>query len=146
MAKSAIRSETAAATSAKPEVRGRAVPYLTVEGATRAAAFYAAAFGAQEVARHPVDEQGRTMHIHLYINGGSVMLSDAFPEHGYPMKTPQGFSIVLPIDDGIETWWDRAVKAGAKVEMPLQDMFWGDRYGQLRDPFGILWALIAPIR
>ena len=127
-------------------MRGRAVPYLTVDGATKAAAFYIEAFGAQEVARHPVDEQGRTMHIHLYINGGSIMLSDAYPEHGYPLQAPQGFSVMLPIDDDIEMWWDRAVKAGAKIEMPLQDMFWGDRYGQLRDPFGVQWALNAPIR
>ena len=67
MAKVARKSEAAAATSANPEVHGRAVPYLTVDGGTRAAEFYAKAFGAQEVGRHPVDEHGRTMHIHLYM-------------------------------------------------------------------------------
>ena len=64
-------------------------PYLSVDGASRAAEFYARAFGAEEVARHPVDEKGRTMQIHLYVNGGSLMLSDAYPEHGHPLEAPQ---------------------------------------------------------
>jgi len=132
-------------TDAAPEARGGVVPYLQVDGAVKAAEFYARAFGAEEVARHPVDEQGRTMHVHLYLNGGSLMLSDAYPEHGYPLQAPQAFSLMLPVDD-IDAWWDRAVAAGAEVVTPLQVMFWGDRYGQLRDPFGVLWAMNAPVK
>jgi uncharacterized glyoxalase superfamily protein PhnB len=132
-------------TSNKPEVLGGVVPYLTVEGAAKAAAFYANAFGAFEVARQPVDGQGRTMHIHLHLNGGSVMLSDAYPEHGHPLKTPQGFMLHLQVED-VDAWWDRAVAAGAEIVLPLQLMFWGDRYGQLRDPFGVLWSLSEPGR
>ena len=128
-----------------PDVRGGVVPYLQVDGAVKAAEFYEKAFGAKEVGRMPPDEQGRTMHIHLHINGGSLMLSDAYPEHGYPAQAPQAFDIMLPVDD-IEAWWNRAVEAGAEIKMPLADMFWGDRYGQLRDPFGVSWAMNAPIR
>src|SRR3954453_23121345 len=74
------------APSETPQVLGGVAPYLTVDGADAAAAFYKHAFGADEVFRHPGDERGRTMHIHLVINGGSVMLSDPFPEYGHPLK------------------------------------------------------------
>ena len=123
-----------------PQVKGSPAPYLMVDGAIKAAEFYKRAFGAQEVARHPPDAKGRTMHIHLYVNGGSLMLSDAYPEHGHPWKEPQGFNLHLQVDD-VDKWWDRAIKAGAESRMPVQLMFWGDRYGQLRDPFGIVWGI-----
>ena len=83
------------------------------------------------------------MHVHLYINDGSLMLSDAYPEHGHPLKKPQAFALTLNIGD-IDAWWKRAVEAGAEVVMPVADMFWGARYGQLRDPFGVDWALNQP--
>lgn len=130
--------------AANPQVLGGVAPYLTVDGASRAAEFYKRAFGAEEVARHPVDEKGRTMHIHLYIKGGSVMLSDAYPEYGHALQTPQAFALHLQVDD-VDAWWNRAVEAGAKIEMPLQIMFWGDRYGQLRDPVGVLWSIGGPV-
>lgn len=123
-----------------PKVLGGVVAYLTVDGAAKASGFYQRAFGATEEFRNPLDEQGRTMHIHLYINGSSVMLSDAYPEHGHPLKEPQGFNMTLQVDD-IDRWWARAVNAGAQVVMPITKMFWGARYGQLRDPFGILWSM-----
>jgi PhnB protein len=126
-----------------PDVLGGVAPYLSVDGAARASEFYQRAFGAQEVARHPVDEQGRTMHIHLYINGGSVMLSDPYPEHGHPVQRPQAFTLHLHVDD-VDAWWERAVEAGSEIVLPLQLMFWGDRYGQLKDPFGVFWSLSAP--
>lgn len=124
---------------------GGLVPYLTVDGAAKAAEFYARAFGAQEEARMPLDEKGRTMHIHLYVNGSSLMLSDAYPEYGHPLEKPQSFNLTLVVDD-IDTWWKRAVDAGATVVTPVEKMFWGDRYGQLRDPFGIIWALNEPAK
>ena len=127
------------ATEAQPQVLGGVVPYLSIDGAVKAAEFYGKALDAREVARHPVDEQGRTMHLHLLINGGSVMLSDPYPEHGYGLKTPQAFNLLLPVTD-IDKWWKRAVDAGMEVTTPLQLMFWGDRYGSLRDPFGVEWS------
>ncbi|MET0499807.1 MAG: glyoxalase/bleomycin resistance/extradiol dioxygenase family protein [Steroidobacteraceae bacterium] len=119
------------------------VPYLTVSSASGASAFYQKAFGATEAARHPLDEKGRTMHIHLYINGASLMLSDAYPEHGHPLQQPSSFNLTLQVKD-IDAWWARAMAAGAESVMPVQQMFWGDRYGQLRDPFGVAWAMNQP--
>jgi len=130
----------AAAHTPQPQVLGGIVPYLSLDGASRAAAFYAKAFGAREVFRHPTDDQGRSMHIHLYLNGGSLMLADPFPEHGHPHQPAQGYTLHLKVDD-VDTWWQRAVAAGAEVVLPLQKMFWGDRYGQVRDPFGVLWSM-----
>ncbi len=124
-------------------VKGGVIAYLMVDGATKAAAFYKKSFGAEVAAAHPVDDKGRTMHIHLYINDGSLMLSDAFPDYGHPAVKPQGFTLTLNVAD-IDFWWNRAVEAGAEVVMPLADMFWGARYGQLRDPFGFDWALNQP--
>jgi uncharacterized glyoxalase superfamily protein PhnB len=130
---------------ANPEVKGGVVAYLQVDGAMKMAEFYTRAFGAEVAAAHPVDDKGRTMHIHLYINGSSVMLGDAYPEHGCPLQQPQAFNLTLPVSD-IDAAWKRAVEAGAEVVMPVQEMFWGDRYGQLRDPAGVLWAMNEPKR
>lgn len=124
--------------------RGAVVPYLTLEGAAKAAAFYAEAFGATEVFRYPVDEQGRTMHIHLHLNGGSVMLSDAYPEHGAPALPPQGFQLQLMLEGGIEAAFQRAAAAGCEVVTPVQKMFWGDLWGQVRAPWGVLWGMNQP--
>jgi PhnB protein len=129
---------------AQPAVRGGLVAYLQVKGATRASEFYQRAFGATEVARHPVDEQGRTMHVHLYVNGSSLMLADAYPEYGHAHQDPQAFNLTLQVDD-IDAWWQRAVAAGAAVVLPVQEMFWGARYGQLRDPFGVSWSMNQPL-
>ncbi len=130
---------------ANPEVKGGAIPYLSIDGAVKAVDFYKRAFAAEVAMLVPPDEKGRTMHAHLYINGSSVMLSDFYPEHGHPPVAAQGFNIMLMVD-GVDAWWDRAVSAGATVAMPLADMFWGARYGQLRDPFGVTWAMNEPIR
>ena len=80
-----------------PKVKGSPAPYLMVDGAIKAAEFYKRAFGAEQVACVPPDDKGRTMHVHLYINGGTVMLSDAYPEHGHPWKEPQGFNLHLQV-------------------------------------------------
>ena len=128
-----------------PQVKGGAIAYLTVDGAVKAAEFYQQAFAAEVVAMHPPDDKGRTMHCHLYINGGSVMLSDPYPEHGVPYVPAAGFSLMLPVKD-VDAWWQRAVDAGCTGNMKPEDMFWGDRYGQLRDPFGIKWSIATPIK
>jgi PhnB protein len=77
------------------------------------------------------------------INGGWIMLSDDFPEMGFAAPAPGGFTLHLQVDDA-DAWWARALEAGASVKMPLADQFWGDRYGQLRDPFGHLWSIASP--
>lgn len=126
-----------------PKVLGGLVPYLSIDGVFKAADFYKAAFGAEEAFVYPPDDTGRTMHLHLYINGSSLMLSDGYPEYGHPAEKPQGYAMQLMVDD-IDFWWDRAVKAGAEIIMPVERMFWGDRYGQLRDPFGVTWSMNEP--
>lgn len=128
-----------------PPVKGGIVPYLTVDGAMKAADFYKAAFGAEVASVLPPDEKGRTCHVHLYINGGSLMLSDHFPEYcPEPMAAPAGFNLTLQTDD-IDAAVARAETAGGTVVMPVQEMFWGARYGQVRDPFGIVWAFNQPL-
>lgn len=128
-----------------PKPLGGLTPYLQIDGALKAAEFYKKAFGAEQAFLVPPDEQGRTMHIHLYVNGSSVMISDFYPEHGHAAKTPQGFTMQLHLADAdVDRWWQRAVDAGCEVTTPLQLMFWGDRWGALRDPFGVEWALNAP--
>lgn len=129
------------------QVLGGLTPYLGIDGATKAAAFYEKAFGARHVFAYPPDEQGRTMHIHLHVNGSSLMLGDFYPEHGHPVKAVQACTMQLHLtEENIDEWWQRAVDAGCEVTTPLQVMFWGDRWGALRDPFGVEWAMNAPIK
>ena len=121
------------------ETKGGVVAYLAIDGAVKATEFYKQAFGATVAFQHPVDDRGRTMHIHLYVNGSSVMLGDFYPEHGHAKETPAAFTMQLIVDD-IHKWFDRAVAAGCEVVTPPQKMFWGDTWGQVRDPFGVTWA------
>jgi PhnB protein len=136
-------TQTLDAPAALPAQKGGVAPYLTLDGARKAADFYVKALAAEIAVIMPPDDKGRYIHIHLYINGGSVMLSDAFEDHGHAWTPPAGFSLTLSVDDA-DAWADRAAKAGAEVIMPVQDMFWGDRYGQVRDPFGVIWAFNQP--
>lgn len=121
------------------------VPYLTIDGASEASAFYQAAFGARELARMPADGK-RLMHCHLEINGGALMLSDNFPEHGLPpvQRTPSD-TLQLVVSEG-QKWWNRAIQAGCKEKQPYALAPWGDNYGQLIDPFGVTWAIASPAR
>lgn len=115
------------------------IPYLRPANAAESIDFYKKAFAATEVDRRPTDD-GRVMHCHLQINGGALMMSDAFPEHGYPFEGYKGVMLTLVVADG-QAWWDRAVAAGCSVVLPFDVQFWGDRYGQLTDPFGVSWAI-----
>ncbi|OAP41287.1 DUF4440 domain-containing protein [Sinorhizobium glycinis] len=121
------------------------IAYLNVEDADATAKFYARAFGAKEEDRKYAEDGKRLIHCHLTINGGALMLNDPFPEFGFPWKPPEGFVLHLIVDDA-HSWWERAVAAGAEVTMPLEIAFWGDYYGQLRDPFGITWGIVSPVK
>lgn len=123
-------------------------PHLTIRDGRAAEAidFYKAAFGATEHTRMAGEDGKRLMHAHLTINNGSVMLHDDFPEYsGGPAPAPASVVLHLQVDD-VDAWMARAAAAGAEVTMPAEDMFWGDRYGQLRDPFGHAWAVGAPVK
>jgi PhnB protein len=129
--------------NAKP--KGSLVPYVSVDGAVKAADFYKKAFGAEVAAIHPPDAQGRTMHVHLYVNGSSLMLSDPFPEHGHPLRQPAAFTLTLLVED-VDAWFERAVRSGCTGTTPPSDMFWGDRFASLKDPFGVDWGLNGPVK
>ena len=115
-------------------------PYLAVGDAAGAIDWYKRAFGAKEVNRQ-LEPTGKIMHASLKIGHSFVMLSDIFP--GSDMRDPRsaGPSVNLHIlSKDIDKIFESAVKAGAKVTMPLEDQFWGDRYGKLTDPYGHSWG------
>jgi uncharacterized glyoxalase superfamily protein PhnB len=125
-----------------PAVNG-VVPYINLEGAAAASEFYQRAFGAQELFRLPAEDGKRLMHCHLKINGADVMISDCFPEMGgdeFRFQPTNSMTLHLQVTD-IDAWVKRAVDAGARLTMPVELMFWGDRFGKILDPFQINWSL-----
>ena len=126
---------------------GGITAHLTIRDgkAKEAIDFYGAAFGA-ECAMDPfmADDGKRVMHAHLTINGGSLMLNDDFPEYGGAATPPGSTTLHLQVSDA-DAAWNRALEAGAVEKFPLADQFWGDRYGQVTDPFGFTWSIGAPI-
>ena len=127
-----------------PEGYHTATPYLVVNDAARAIEFYKKAFGAQELARM-AGPDGKIGHAEIKIGDSPIMLSDEMMGN----KSPQSLggspvSIFLYVED-VDTAFNRATSAGAKEEMRPADMFWGDRFGKLTDPFGHSWALATHI-
>lgn len=122
-------------------------PHIVVGGADRAAAFYRDAFGAEEVSRIPTPD-GRLMSVELRIDGGSLHLADEFPE--MEVLAPPSFggtAVVLTLEvTDAEAVFAQAVAAGAEVRRALRDTFWGDRHGQLEDPFGHRWNVAQHLR
>lgn len=126
-------------------------PHLAVSDAAAAIEFYKNAFGATELSRHMAPDGKRIMHAALLVNGAVVMLSDEFPEYmeGKRMAPDAlgGTPVVLHLNvKDADPVFNQAVAAGAKVRMPLMDQFWGDRYGQVTDPFGHVWSVGAAIK
>ena len=121
------------------------LPMITVVGGAAAVDFYTRAFEAVEEYRAVGPDSGKIMHSRLAINGGYLLLSDDFPEFrgGSAPPPPAAVTLHLQVDDA-DVWWDRAVREGAEVQMPIGDQFWGDRYGQIRDPFGHVWSIGGP--
>jgi PhnB protein len=127
---------------------GGVTAHLTIRGnrAAEAIDFYRQAFGAESVMDPvPAEDGKRILHAHLLINGGHLMLNDDFPEYGRPEKEPGGLTLHLQVTDA-DAAWQRAISAGATEIMPLGDQFWGDRYGQITDPFGFRWSIGAPVK
>ncbi len=125
-------------------------PYLVVDDAAAAIDFYVKAFNAVELGRVPGPD-GRLIHAAVQINGSTVMLNDDFPEmtDGKSM-TPKALggtpvTIHLTVTD-VDDRFQRAIDAGATVVKPLEDQFWGDRYGVVQDPFGHQWSMGQPVR
>src|SRR5947209_8913109 len=131
-----------------PEGYHTLTPFMTVRDAERAIDFYKRAFGAEErgVMKGP---DGKVMHAELKIGDSIIMLADEFPDFGVVSPESQGggtsMGLHIYIED-VDAAFDRAVKAGAKVEMPVMEQFWGDRYGKLKDPFGHRWSIATHTR
>jgi len=117
-------------------------PHIIVQDATRAIDFYKKAFGAQEQTRHMAPDGKTVMHAQLKIGNSMLMLANEFPPMCVSPKARGGTSVTLHLYvENVDAAFDRAVKAGCTVKMPVSDQFWGDRYGQVEDPFGHLWSL-----
>jgi uncharacterized glyoxalase superfamily protein PhnB len=122
-------------------------PHIVVQGAERAAVFYRDAFGAEEIERVPVPD-GRLMSIQLQLGGGVLHVCDEFPEMGVLAPSSiGGTAVVLSLEvSDVDAAFERACAAGAGVRQPPADMFWGDRHGQLEDPFGHRWNISCHMR
>ncbi|HEX8818956.1 MAG TPA: VOC family protein [Archangium sp.] len=117
-------------------------PSIVVRGADKAIEFYKKAFGAKELSRMPGPD-GKLLHAEIKIGDSIVMLSDEFPGMGSSSPETIGgtpSSLMIYTRD-VDALFNQALAAGAKVSMPLADMFWGDRYGRVKDPFGHDWQL-----
>lgn len=120
-------------------------PYLTVSSAAEAIPFYEKAFGAHELFRNAAGD--RIMHAQVMIGDSIVMMSDEFPDYGCLGPQPgtrSPVTIHLYVEN-VDDVFAQAVEAGAEVVMPVQDMFWGDRFGTVKDPFGHLWSISTHI-
>ena len=116
--------------------------YLAVEDAAKAIDFYKEAFGAEETIRMPGPD-GKIAHAELQIGDSKLMLSDPMPQSTVLPPSQRGgptASVFMYVED-VDATFDQATAAGADVEMELQDMFWGDRFGSLSDPFGHIWSI-----
>jgi PhnB protein len=126
-----------------PEGYHTVTSYLTVRNGADAIEFYKRAFGAQETERITGPDNKSVMHAEIKIGDSIVMLSDEFPQG--KTRSPQSLggttcSLFLYVPD-VDAAFRRALDAGATVAMPLADMFWGDRFGTVADPFGHVWGL-----
>jgi len=126
---------------------GTVTAYLSVEGGLAAIEFYKKAFGAREVSRR-VTPNGRLIHGQLEIGNSMLFLSDVFPDSDTAAPSSIGTTTVtLHIyTEDVDALWDRAVAAGAKVSIPLENQYWGERYGKLVDPFGHQWTVSMQVK
>ena len=127
---------------AVPKASGSLIPGLAIRGASDAIAFYEKAFGAKELSRMPGPD-GKLLHAELKLGDRVLYLGDESPEMGAPSPQTLGGSPVslMHYVKDVDAVYARAVAAGAKPVMPPADMFWGDRYGMVLDPWGHRWAL-----
>ena len=143
-------AKSAARKPAAPFGYRSATPYIVLRGAAQAIDFYKAALGATERMRMPTPDGARLMHAEIQIGDSVIMMSDEFPEMNTGARAPNVLgattgSIHL-YSEQVDELFARAVAAGMTVLMPLADMFWGDRYCKLRDPFGHHWSIGKQVR
>lgn len=130
-----------------PDWMHTVTPHLVCNGAAEAIEFYKKAFGAEEMMRL-AGTDGKLMHGAIRIGDSMIMLADEYAEcNSLGPKALKGSPVVLHLQvEDVDSSFARAVEAGATVVMPLEDMFWGDRYGQVEDPFGHCWAMATHVR
>jgi uncharacterized glyoxalase superfamily protein PhnB len=130
-----------------PDGMHTVTPHLICAGAADAIEFYKKAFNAVEEVRLP-GPQGRLMHAMIRIEGSAVMLVDEMPEWGaLSPKSLKGSPVTIHLYvENVDASVQRAVSAGAKITMPPADMFWGDRYAKVEDPFGHHWSVATHVR
>lgn len=130
-----------------PEGMHTLTPHLVCAGAAEAIEFYKKAFGAEPLGSLPAPD-GKLMHAMIRIGDSMLMLVDEFPEGcSLSPKTLKGSPVTLHLYvEDVDQAFERAIAAGAKAVMPVDDMFWGDRYGVLEDPFGHRWSIATHIR
>ena len=121
--------------------------HIVVRGAADAADWYVQALGAEVGRRIPIPG-GRFIEIELQFGDSSVMIADEFPDLGVlsPQSLGGTYSALHIATDDVDALWQRAIDAGAEIHQPLADMFWGDRHGQIIDPFGHRWGLSQHLR
>jgi hypothetical protein len=124
-------------------VKGGIVAYLSRRGRDQGRRILQKGFAAQPVHINPPDEQGRTMHVHLHINGDSVMLSDPYPEHGCPYVPAAGFSLMLPVAD-VDSWWQRAVECRLHRHHAAPGHVLGRPLCPSQGPVWRTWAFVGP--
>ena len=143
----AVRPSTGRKGKPIPAGMHSVTPHLVCAGAAAAIEFYKKAFNAVETSRLPGPD-GKLMHAAVRIGDSTVMLTDESPDWGcFGPRSLKGspVTIHLYVDD-VDAVVDQAVKAGGKIVMPVEDMFWGDRYGKLEDPFGHQWSVATHLR
>jgi PhnB protein len=124
-----------------PEGYHTITPYLTCKNSAQAIDFYKSVFGAQEIMRM-AGPDGKIGHAEIQIGDSRIMLADEFPGmSSAPTPGVMNPSALFLYLENVDATFNRAVSAGAKVDMPLANQFWGDRYGKLTDPFGHQWGL-----
>ena len=130
-----------------PDGMHTVTPHLVCAGAADAIEFYKKAFNAVELGKVPGPE-GKLLHAVIRIGDSPVMLVDEFPDHNsFGPKSLKGSPVTIHLYvQNVESVFNQAVAAGATVTMPVADMFWGDRYGVLEDPFGHHWSIATHIR
>jgi uncharacterized glyoxalase superfamily protein PhnB len=122
-------------------------PHLVCAGAADAIEFYKKAFNAVEMMRLP-GPQGKLIHAGIRIGDSAIFLAEERPEWGsFGPKSLKGSPITIHLQvEDVDVLFEQAVRAGANIRMPVQEMFWGDRYGYLEDPFGHHWAIATHVR
>ena len=117
-------------------------PHIIVSDGTKALEFYQRAFGAQEIERFMTPDGKGVMHAQLKIGDSRLMLGNEFPPTCLSPKSRGGTTVSMYLYvENADALFDRAVKAGCTVKMPMNDAFWGDRYGQVEDPYGHQWSI-----